>query len=429
MGEEKKTSTVGGWIKAGVASIVSLIGGGVLMYISPFVNSAIKPAKPVANFAQQAQGLTVTFQNRSTGGTAGWWDFGDGSALEPFVPNQDAIVHTYPKPGNYTVKLNLHNFIGEENERAAAVNLESSAANGPVIESFQVIPLRPNQDAPAVFRVVSQVKNADMLIWSLGDDRPIEINTDPGASQDRLITLNNVGTHVIRLVAVSGKQTAEKTKEEYVGMPDPNAPVAELRLAYEATKQHAKKQNVNVARAFPANAAENTFSFTEERAAPAGFQIIKADFVKTPKESANLKDVRLTFTPDKVVVTGTLIKTGGLFHKNAPPPNFAAEVILTLESMAKSMPKTVDPVALNLQVPGSTILPIPALNKDWKVTGRALQLELRAGDKVFWRDSRLPVNALVQINGRAYRVTAIEMTDQVRVDVVSSQTVSRPGNK
>ena len=99
MAEERKGSALGGWFKAGITSILGLIGGGILMYVSPLVNNVIKPPKPVANFSQQADGLTVTFQNRSTGASGGWWDFGDGSALEPFVANQENIVHTYPHAG------------------------------------------------------------------------------------------------------------------------------------------------------------------------------------------------------------------------------------------------------------------------------------------------------------------------------------------
>src|SRR5262245_39797562 len=125
---EESSSRMAGWMKAGLASVFSLISGAVLMYVSPLVNSAIKPAKPVANFAQQVDGLVVTFANRSTGATEGWWDFGDGSALEPFVPAQEALKHTYARPGVYTAKLSLRNFIGEENERTVAVQLDGAQA-------------------------------------------------------------------------------------------------------------------------------------------------------------------------------------------------------------------------------------------------------------------------------------------------------------
>src|ERR1041384_3811399 len=69
---EEKAGKVSGWIKAVVTSIMGLCSGAVLMSAPPVVNNPIKPAKPLANFGQQVQGLTVTFQNRSTGGGDGW---------------------------------------------------------------------------------------------------------------------------------------------------------------------------------------------------------------------------------------------------------------------------------------------------------------------------------------------------------------------
>ena len=184
MADEKAPGKISAWIKAGITSVLGLCSGAVLMYVSPLVNSAIKPPKPVANFGHQVQGLTVTFQNRSSGGGDGWWDFGDGSPLEPFSGSQEAVAHTYPRPGTYTARLNLRNFLGDENERGVAVNVDGSVANPPVIEAFQVISLKPDGTAPATFRVVSKIKNADLCIWSLGEDRPLDISNDTSATQE-----------------------------------------------------------------------------------------------------------------------------------------------------------------------------------------------------------------------------------------------------
>src|SRR4051794_34056535 len=102
MAEEKasggiKTSLTN-WVKAGVTSALGLVSGAFLMYLTPIINSTIKPAQPIANFSTQVTGLTVTFNNRSSGGFSGWWDFGDGSALEPFLPKQTILTHTYDRP-------------------------------------------------------------------------------------------------------------------------------------------------------------------------------------------------------------------------------------------------------------------------------------------------------------------------------------------
>src|SRR5208282_6115880 len=114
--EPTPKKSLAGWIKTLATSLAGALSGAVLMYASPLVDMVIKPANPIANFQSQANGLTVTMQNKSTGGHEGWWDFGDGSALEPFVPDQAAVTHAYAKPASYTVKLTLKNLVGEQNE-------------------------------------------------------------------------------------------------------------------------------------------------------------------------------------------------------------------------------------------------------------------------------------------------------------------------
>src|SRR5207248_7060795 len=167
MADEKSASKISGWIKALVTSLFGIVSGAAIMYLTPLVNNVVKPAKPVPNFAQQANSLTVTFNNRSTGGSQGWWDFGDGAALEPFEPSKDAITHTYARPGNYNVKLSLQNILGEESERSVLINLDNSQAVKPSIDTFVVIPL--TKSAPATFKLVADVKNAKLIAWGLSD--------------------------------------------------------------------------------------------------------------------------------------------------------------------------------------------------------------------------------------------------------------------
>ena len=110
MGDEKEAgvrSKVSGWFKAGVTSVIGLFSGAVLMYGTSLVNTVIKPAKPVPNFSIQVTGSLVNVNNKSTGGTQGWWDFGDGTALEPFDPKVSNVQHTYAKPGTYKVTAKL----------------------------------------------------------------------------------------------------------------------------------------------------------------------------------------------------------------------------------------------------------------------------------------------------------------------------------
>src|SRR6266849_5833345 len=108
MAEQK---SVKGWLKTLFGTMLGLASGAAAMYISPLVNGVIKPGRPLANFAVETDGLTATFHNRYTG--EGWWDFGDGSPLEPAMHDQASLSHTYPRPGTYTAKLTVRNFIGE----------------------------------------------------------------------------------------------------------------------------------------------------------------------------------------------------------------------------------------------------------------------------------------------------------------------------
>src|SRR5579871_6995221 len=100
---------------------IGLASGAAMMYATAIINSVVKPAKPLANFAVEADGLTVTFHNRYAG--EGWWDFGDGSALEPATADQESISHTYLKPGTYSAKLTVQNFVGDSNDRSVPIQV------------------------------------------------------------------------------------------------------------------------------------------------------------------------------------------------------------------------------------------------------------------------------------------------------------------
>ncbi len=425
MAEEKTTGKLGGWIKALLTSIVGLFSGAVLMYVSPLVNKAIKPGKPIANFSQQAQGLAVTFQNRASGGTDGWWDFGDGSALEPFAASQEAITHTYPRPGSYTAKLSLRNFLGDENERAVSVNLDGGAANAPVIEVFKVLPPQPDMKditAPATFRLVAKVKNADLCIWSLGDDRPLDVSKDGSAYQRRVVTVKEAGQYTFRLVAVSGKQTVEKSETIWVNVGDDTVPAASLQMAYDAVQVERVKETWNMGARYPHDRKENTFNFRTELT-KAGFVIIDAKF-EEPIKSPLIKNPKLDFSDKtRVRLIGEMTKPAGFLglQKNVPPPCWHTPVAVILERRSAPVTKTTDPVAANLAVPGTTTLLVPKLSDGWEVTGKPrLVLELRDGNKVVYRDAKLPSGVVIPFKNRPCRVTAVEGPDQIRLEIIDA---------
>lgn len=425
MADEKAPGKLSGWIKAGITSVLGLCSGAVLMYVSPLVNSAIKPPKPVANFGHQVQGLSVTFQNRSAGGGDGWWDFGDGSPLEAFSSSQEGVTHTYPRPGTYTAKLSLRNFLGDENERSVSVNVDGSVANPPVIDAFQVIPLKPDGTAPATFRVVSRIKNADLCIWSLGDDRPLDISNDTSPTQERLITLQEPGYYTLRLVAVAGKQTAEKSEAIFVGMSDGTTPGATLQVTFEAVRVEklAKEQNVMVE--FPAQHKDAVYNFSKESATVAGgYEIVSAKLAK-PATEAFVKNVQIEIAPDKskVRLSGQLVKAA---QKSSQPLKWVPTLALSLERRSRPVVKTSDPIVTNLNVPGTTVLPLPKLTSGWEVTSKKLSLELRDGPSIVYRGTQLPSGATVKLKSRSCRVTATEAGDHLRLDVTDVKGALRP---
>jgi hypothetical protein len=64
---------------------------------------------PQAAFTFQRAGLTVTFNDTSTGSPTSWlWDFGDGTPTS----SQQNPVHTYSAAGTYVVTLTARNSIG-----------------------------------------------------------------------------------------------------------------------------------------------------------------------------------------------------------------------------------------------------------------------------------------------------------------------------
>src|SRR4029077_6963674 len=175
MAEEKPKRM--SWFKAAIGAVVGLMSGAVGMYVSPLIDRVGKPSKPLANFAVETDGLTATFHNRYAG--EGWWDVGDGTPLEPALPQQASISHTYVKPGTFPAKLMVRNFIGDEHERSVSLEVTvSCTAPPPAIASLDAVPIGTDRSAPATFRLLAQTTNAERLIWDLGGDRQPEVVTE-----------------------------------------------------------------------------------------------------------------------------------------------------------------------------------------------------------------------------------------------------------
>lgn len=117
--------------KEQVKSVAGKIGGGImglvvaggLMWFTPLVDRFVKPAKPLANFASEEGGdsLTVTFKNLSQNAKEAKWDFGDGTPLEIVTGTQAEVKHKFKKANTYKVKLVVKNVVDQEDSRESQI--------------------------------------------------------------------------------------------------------------------------------------------------------------------------------------------------------------------------------------------------------------------------------------------------------------------
>lgn len=288
-----------GWIKAGVLGVLGLCGGVGGTYFTAVVDRAVKPAKPVANFAVAADGLSVTCENRASG-ESGWWDFGDGTPLEPFAPDQP-MKHTYAKPGSYAVKLIVRNYFGEENDRTVPIEVGTATAAKdappPQIAAFAVQPLGAAAVAPATFRVTADVTNAGSCVWDYGDGR-VEV-TEAGKI-DRLVTFERPGTFAVSLVAHNGRTGAKQTAQAKVDAPREGTTMAVLRVTDTGTKLDRLVGTEAVAVPVPND--KGAPGFSKSVPARAGFTVVSAEVAGAP---ASMKNVKAQVAADRRSVTLT----------------------------------------------------------------------------------------------------------------------------
>ena len=201
----------GGWVKAAALGVLGLGGGAFGTYATAVFDRLAKPTLPVANFAVAADGLTVTCQNHATG-DSGWWDFGDGTPLEPFAADKPAVTHAYAKPGTFNVKLTVRNFTSDQNDRSVAVEVAAGPkeAPAPQIAGFSVKPVSATSVAPATFRLTADVTDAEHCVFDFGDGR-LEVADGTGNGKiDRLVTFEKPGPVTIQLVAHNSKAATKQ---------------------------------------------------------------------------------------------------------------------------------------------------------------------------------------------------------------------------
>jgi PKD repeat protein len=405
-----------GWLKAIIGTVAGLLSGACAMYFTPLVDKIIKPAKPLANFAVEHQGLTVTFQDRSNGGGEGWWDFGDGSPLEPVSSKQDHLTHTYAKPGNYTAKLSLRNYLGEESERSVSLQLDMPTADDPEVVAFNAEPTCPAVYAPATFRLTTKVKNAALLVFDFGDELPMKIVPDPGSESESVITFKEAGSHTIRLVAINGKKTVEQNQVVYVSVPPKGMASALLTVSDRGTQVEKLEITETLGQAFPPNVQASIYAIDRLIQARPGFTITDARL--KPVSDQGVRNLKLQMAPDRLSVrlTGELAKGTGLLARKAPLPNLVVQVVLAEERRTVATRAPIQ-LAATLTVPGSTDLALPALPPNWANVERGMTLQMKDDDRVVWQEGQMPRSAPVVMQNRPCKLTATVVGDKIHVEV------------
>lgn len=363
-----------GWLKAAVVGVLGLGGGAMGTYVTAVVDSVVKPTKPVANFATAPDGLTLACQNHASG-ESGWWDFGDGSPLEPFVPEQH-ITHAYAKPGTYHVKLTVRNYLGDENERAVPVEVANGAKDAPPpqIGAFALSPVSPAAVAPATFRLTADVANAGACVWDFGDGR---VEVSDGGKIDRLVTFEKPGTFAVSLVAHNGKQGAKQSTPVKIEAPRDGTTMAVLKVIDSGTRVDRTTTTESVAVPVPSDKAATTFHKTVH--ARPNHTFTEAAVAEAP---SSVKNVKVKIAEDKrsAVVSGDWAGDLKATNKAAGGSDAILRIKLGHERVAPH-PLTVTMVTGTFAASGPVLkaeLPLPPAPVNLTGAKREYQLEIRS---------------------------------------------------
>jgi PKD repeat protein len=357
----------GGWTKAMLIGLLGVGGGAAGTYATAVVDRVVKPTKPVANFATSADGLTLTCQNHASG-ESGWWDFGDGSALEPFKADGQAVTHAYAKPGTYTVKLTVRNYFSDENERSVPVEVGAAKdAPVPAVSGFAVLPVSGSSVAPATFRLTAEVKNADNSVCDFGG----RLEVADGGKIDRMVTFDTPGTYGVQLIAHNGKQAVKQTATVTVTAPAEGTTMALLKVTDGGTRVERISLTETVAIPVP---NDKKAGFSKAVAARPGFVIADVTF---PGAVAGAKNIKLAIAANKQSAT---LSGDWADPKTANKAAGGSDVIVPLkmvEERSRPLP-TATTLVTGAFVGGRADLPLPSPPEGVTGATRTFEIEIRA---------------------------------------------------
>jgi PKD domain len=404
------------WIKIGLGGFAAMCTGAVGMYANVVFDKVVKPSKPVANFAVAGtDGLTVTFDNKATG-ESGWWDFGDGTVLEPFDPAQPTVTHTYPKTGGFSAKLVVRNFLMEEADRSIGVDL-SNPPNllPPTLTGLTVEPLR--EVIPATYRITGQLANADEVVWKYGDKA--EHVPAPTGAFEKFVTIDKPGPQPIMLTALSKTRKEPQVFVQTVSVTAPKQAVYDAEVTIADTTTDTKKSDRPMRtmvpvmmKGAPTKGVDRTDTSTP------GWTI--AEVKLDPKAVPTVKNLKAEVSADRrsVRLTGEWADTADKVMKASRGGDVIIPYTLVEEKTATTPPRK--QVSSNvMDASGNLIVRLPqqaakatrTISVDFGISGPTGRRSLMTGTL----DASGNWSAPLDINGKPHVVKANSSNGTVRV--------------
>lgn len=427
MSTEAKPASPGllkGWLKMFAGSMGGVAIGALMMYANPWIDKAIKPEKPLANFGVEHNGLTVTFRNLSLGGSEGRWDFGDSSPIQIVPANAETVTHTYRKAGVYTAKLALRNLIDEVNERSVTVEVvdpnkpalagtsqPSAPEFRPAIVDFYVKHSgKPGEPvyAPATFQFQATADNGEMFIWDFGDGKGIQM----GDAQ-AVHTFKRAGAYPVKLIVLN-KKNERSVKEVVVQVAEPPVGMVavNLRVTDHAMQSETLVREVPVSGAATLNGVKAVTNIEQTVTASPSCEIVAVE--KIAGQNQNLESVHVTIAADKksVRIVGKPAKVQGTQRA------ILFETYSIREVRREKVAREPVPVMASVPAPGNTTVRLPSLPPEWTDVKREFAFELVQGNQVIWSGKDLPNNVPVQLHGRTYTLVATRAGEKVEVNLL-----------
>jgi PGF-pre-PGF domain-containing protein len=170
------------------------------------------PQPPVADFSTNVTSgtapLTVLFAATSKGGatskveepTSWYWDFGDGTNSK-----DSATIHTFTKPGNYTISLTVGNIIGN-NTTTKPDYIVVTDPNAPVANFSSNV---TQGYSPLSIQFTDLSQNAESRSWDFGD-------ANTSTEQNPMHIYSSAGNYSVNLTVSNENGTTSKTTMIYV---------------------------------------------------------------------------------------------------------------------------------------------------------------------------------------------------------------------